>query len=91
MSGAEIERNMVVIDLDAPRELVLFSSYPEWMNYTETVMFGRELRDVDSARRMFNTPTDSRLDNDEWIQCVIPYIEPSWIRSISEVLGEFRE
>jgi len=90
LSEHQIGQGMVAVELAVPMELTLLSSYHAWNSFLDFVIVNQRLpRNQRRARRMFAEPIFKHETDD--IQAVIPFIEPNWVRSVTELTVEGRD
>jgi hypothetical protein len=84
LSEYQIGQGMVAVELAVPVEFVLLSSYHAWNSFLDFVIVNQRLpKNHRRARRMFANPL-FKHDTDD-IQAVIPFIEPTWVRGVTEL------
>jgi hypothetical protein len=106
LSEWDIAQGMVTIELEAPAELVLPSSYWIWNEFLGYVLENKLLPADDGDFRAYVTKdglpvgyrdsTDMFADplfkcDDDDIQAVIPYIDPNWIVSMQPLTTADRD
>ena len=75
---------MVTVELAVPVEFVFLSSYHAWNSFLDFVIVNQRLpKNHRRARQMFADPL-FKNDTDD-IQAVIPFIEPAWVRGVTEL------
>lgn len=84
LSEYQIGQGMVAVELAVPVEHVLLSSYHAWNRFLDFVIVNQRLpRNQRRARKMFVEPM-FKHDTDD-IQAVIPFIEPAWLRGVTDL------
>jgi hypothetical protein len=90
LSEYQLGQGMVAVELAVPVEYVLLSSYHAWNSLLDFVIVNQRLpKSHRRAGRMFADPL-FKHDTDD-IQAVIPFIEPAWVRGVTELRVEGRD
>ena len=71
----------VLIELTVPSKFVLLSAYSEWNYFLDDVIDGGDVPSKVDKKKIFVNSVDE--DDDDYLQGVIPYIEPEWVRSVT--------
>ncbi len=77
LSDYDIERGMVVIELEVPPASLLASSYHEWNEFLDRTIECGSAPTEREWRSMFDVPPVKHRGDD--IQAVIPHIECDWV------------
>jgi hypothetical protein len=80
LSDAEIESGVVLLEFEAPRDLVVLSCYEMWNAFLDMIMESGQLPlQTQCWEQMFASRVVMRSES---VQGVLPYFEREWLRNV---------